>query len=194
MNLIFATANLHKVEEAQNILGDGIGLITPARLGYTKEIPETGNTLEENALQKARTIWDALHQNCFADDTGLEVFALNGAPGVRSARYAGDDAGMEANIDKLLEELSPHHDRRAQFRCVVALILEGTAFLFEGTIQGTIITKPDGNRGFGYDPLFLPHGYSQTFASMSAEEKNGISHRALALQKLQHFLTENPKA
>ena len=194
MNLIFATANLHKIEEAKNILGQGITLFTPADSGYTQEIPETGNTLEENALQKARTIWNVLHQNCFADDTGLEVFALNGAPGVRSARYAGDHACMGANIKKLLKELAPYGDRRAQFRCVVALILDGAEFIFEGTIQGTILAEPDGNRGFGYDPLFLPHGYRETFASMSPEEKNAISHRALALQKLQHFLTDSSHA
>ena len=188
MNLIFATANLHKVEEAQNILGNEVTLFTPAMFGYTQEVPETGNTLEENAMQKARTIWDALHQNCFADDTGLEVFSLNGAPGVWSARYAGPDADMNANMEKLLFELAPFPNRSAQFRCVIALILEGKAFLFEGSIKGDILLERQGTKGFGYDPLFLPFGYSQTFASMLPVEKNAISHRALALQKLKHFL------
>ena len=188
MNLIFATANLHKVREAQDILGNEVTLTTPARFGYSKEIPETANTLEKNAMQKARTIWKALHQNCFADDTGLEVFALNGAPGVRSARYAGLHVDMNANMEKLLKELAPHDNRNAQFRCVIALIINGNEFLFEGCIQGSILLKCDGTQGFGYDPLFLPHGYSQTFASMSPQQKNAISHRAIALEKLKYFL------
>ncbi|MDR2586556.1 MAG: RdgB/HAM1 family non-canonical purine NTP pyrophosphatase [Prevotellaceae bacterium] len=188
MNLIFATANPHKIEEVQNILGQCISLFSPADFGYTQEVPETGNSLEENALQKARTIWNALHQNCFADDTGLEVFALGGAPGVLSARYAGPHANMNANIEKLLRELAPHANRTAQFRCVMALIIDGDEFLFEGSIAGIILPEPQGVRGFGYDPLFLPHGYTHTFASMLPEEKNAISHRALALQKMQQFL------
>ena len=191
MNLIFATANLHKFEEAQHILSNEVTLITPAQLGYTEEIPEMGNTLEENAMQKARTIWNALHQNCFADDTGLEVFALNRAPGVWSARYAGLHADMKTNMEKLLKELAPHTNRSAQFRCVIALIFNGEEYLFEGTVQGTILCAHQGTHGFGYDPLFLPHGYTQTFASMSPHQKNAISHRALALQKLQRFLTQN---
>ena len=189
MNLIFATANLHKLEEAQNILNNDVTLVTPAHFGYTKEIPETGNTLEENAMIKARTIWNALHQNCFADDTGLEVSALNGAPGVFSARYAGLHADMKANMEKLLKELSPQTDRSARFRCVIALIFNGKEFLFEGTVSGTILFEPQGTFGFGYDPLFLPDGYSQPFASMLPHEKNAISHRALALHKLKHFLS-----
>ena len=188
MKLIFATANLHKVEEAQNILGQKVTLLTPAALGYIKEIPETGNTLEENALQKARTVWNALHQNCFSDDTGLEVYALNGAPGVYSARFAGPKADMTANISKLLAELAPHHDRRARFRCVIALILEGETFMFEGCVEGEMMREPQGMHGFGYDPIFLPKGYTQVFAAMPSAEKNAISHRAMALQKLQHFL------
>ena len=215
MNLIFATANLHKVEEAQNILGKEVTLQTPADFGYLNEIPETGETLEENALQKARTIWHALGQNCFADDTGLEVFALNGAPGVYSARYASLPSlpplppeienlkpetenlkpetenlkpDMNANIERLLKELAPHPNRNAQFRCVIALILNGNEYLFEGAVQGSILPERQGSRGFGYDPLFLPHGYAQTFATISSQEKNAISHRALALSKLKKYL------
>ncbi|MCL2727329.1 MAG: RdgB/HAM1 family non-canonical purine NTP pyrophosphatase [Bacteroidales bacterium] len=188
MNIIFATANLHKVEEAQNIIGGGITLHTPADFGYTKEIPETGETLEENAMLKARIIWDALHQNCFADDTGLEVFALNGSPGVYSARYAGPQADSEANMKRLLTELSSHENRSAQFRCVMALIWEGKEFLFEGVIKGNILPERQGTHGFGYDPLFLPQGYTQSFACMSAHQKNAISHRALALHQLKQFL------
>jgi len=188
MNLIFATANLHKVEEVQNILGKEITLLTPADFGYTKEIPETGNTLEANAMQKARTIWDALHHDCFADDTGLEVFALDGAPGVYSARYAGPQADAKANMEKLLTELAPFENRSARFRCVMALILDGKEYLFEGSIDGVILCEQEGAFGFGYDPLFLPHGYTQSFACMSPWEKNAISHRARALQLLQQFL------
>ena len=188
MNLIFATANLHKVHEAQNILGKEFTLKTPADFGYVKEIPETGETLTENALQKARVIWSALHHPCFADDTGLEVSALNGAPGVYSARYAGPDANMENNIEKLLQELAPHAHRHAQFRCVIALIINGEEFTFEGSIPGTILMEPCGTGGFGYDPLFLPHGYTLTFACMTPQQKNAISHRALALKKLHNFL------
>ena len=188
MNLIFATANLHKVEEAQNILGEKITLFTPADFGYTKEIPETGETLEENALQKARTVWNTLHQPCFADDTGLEVLSLQGAPGVYSARYAGPQANPQANMEKLLRELSPFENRSARFRCVVALILDGKELLFQGAIQGQILLEGQGTHGFGYDPLFLPLGYAHSFACMSSEQKNTISHRARALQQMQQFL------
>lgn len=200
MNLLFATANSHKVCEAQNILGKEITLCTPADFGYDKDIPEIGETLEENALLKAQTIWHALGHDCFADDTGLEVFALNGAPGVYSARYANrptsnqaqpqaqPQSNMEDNMVKLLEDLAPFANRNAQFRCVIALILNGKNYLFEGVIQGLILTEKEGTHGFGYDPLFLPHGYTQTFATMPSQEKNAISHRALALQKLKAFL------
>jgi len=188
MNIIFATANLHKVEEAQNIIGEEFALLTPADLGYTKEIPETGETLEQNAMQKARTIWNALHQNCFADDTGLEVLALNGAPGVYSARYAGPKADPEANMKRLLTELALYENRSARFRCVMALVWEGKEFLFEGVVEGDILLERQGTHGFGYDPLFLPHGYTQSFACMSPHQKNAISHRARALHKLQQFL------
>lgn len=196
MNLLFATANLHKVEEAQHILGKEFTLLTPAHFGYIEDIPEKGKTLEDNALQKARTIWNVLGKDCFADDTGLEVFALNGAPGVYSARYANHRSGLQANhavdmyanIEKLLKELAPHPNRNAQFRCVIALILDGSEYLFEGTVQGCILAEKEGAHGFGYDPLFLPHGYTQTFATMPPHQKNTISHRALALQQLKNFL------
>ena len=188
MELVFATANLHKLEEAQFILSEHIKLITPFQLGYTQDIPETGNTLEKNALQKARTIWQALGRDCFADDTGLEIEALQGAPGVYSARYAGPQANMQNNIDKVLAELKDQSHRSARFRCVIALILQGKEYLFEGQILGEMLHSREGGSGFGYDPIFKPQGYALSFAAMSAQEKNAISHRALALHKLREFL------
>jgi non-canonical purine NTP pyrophosphatase, rdgB/HAM1 family len=188
MELVFATANLHKLEEAQHILAESVQLISPARLGYTQDIPETGNTLEDNALQKARTIWQALGRDCFADDTGLEIDALQGAPGVYSARYAGPRANMQDNIDKVLAELQGQTCRKARFRCVIALILQGKEYLFEGQVLGEMLESREGGSGFGYDPIFRPLGYSTSFATMSAREKNAISHRALALDKLRKFL------
>ena len=188
MILVFATANQHKVQEAQAILGPNIRLVLPADLGFVQEIPETGYTLEENAMQKARTIWNAFGQDCFADDTGLEVFALDGAPGVYSARYAGNQANAQDNIAKLLAQLKEKEDRRAQFRCVIALILKGKEYLFEGSVSGTIIETPQGAKGFGYDPVFVPLGYDQSFALMEGEVKNAISHRKRALEQLATFL------
>ena len=188
MELVFATANLHKLDEAQNILSQDIKLIIPAHLGYTQDIPETGNTLEENALQKARTIWQALGRDCFADDTGLEIDALQGAPGVYSARYAGPQANMQDNINKVLEGLQNQSSRKARFRCVMALILQGKEYLFEGQILGEMLHSREGSAGFGYDPIFKPTGYTLSFAQMPAKEKNAISHRAIALNKLREFL------
>jgi len=188
MKLMFATANLHKAKEAQAILPSGVQLLVPADLGYTQEIPETGNTLESNAMQKAHTVWDIFGMDCFADDTGLEVQALDGAPGVYSARYAGPHANAGENMAKLLAQLAGQRDRRAQFRCVIALILNGKEYYFEGCVSGHILETPQGDKGFGYDPIFVPQGYDRSFALMDSRVKNAISHRGLALSKLSIFL------
>lgn len=185
---VFATNNAHKLEEVSNILGNKIELLSLKDIGCHDEIPETADTLEGNALQKARYIFERYHTDCFADDTGLEVEALNGAPGVYSARYAGDAHDSEKNMRKLLEELKGIENRKAQFRTVFALIIDGKEHLFEGIIKGQIISVRKGNSGFGYDPVFIPDGYTQTFAEMGNAEKNKISHRAIATQKLCNFL------
>lgn len=189
MNLIFATNNRHKLEEVQQILGCGFELLTPAECGILEEIPEEQPTLEGNALQKARYIYERTGAPCFADDTGLEVVALNGEPGVYSARYAGAEKDMNANMELLLHKLKGHDERRAQFRTVIALILGGEEHLFEGIVTGTIRRSRSGSQGFGYDPLFQPDGYEMTFAEMDMAEKNTISHRGRAIQKLAAFLT-----
>lgn len=185
---VFATNNAHKLEEVSNILGNKIELLSLKDIGCHDEIPETADTLEGNALQKARYIFERYHTDCFADDTGLEVEALNGAPGVYSARYASDAHDSEKNMRKLLEELKGIENRKAQFRTVFALIIDGKEHLFEGIIKGQIISVRKGNSGFGYDPVFIPDGYTQTFAEMGNAEKNKISHRAIATQKLCNFL------
>ena len=185
---VFATNNAHKLEEVSNILGNKIELLSLKDIGCHDEIPETADTLEGNALQKARYIFERYHTDWFADDTGLEVEALNGAPGVYSARYAGDAHDSEKNMRKLLEELKGIENRKAQFRTVFALIIDGKEHVFEGIIKGQIISVRKGNSGFGYDPVFIPDGYTQTFAEMGNAEKNKISHRAIATQKLCNFL------
>lgn len=190
MRLVFATNNLHKLEEVSDILGDKIKLVTPAQLGLSEEIPEEQDTLEGNAIQKARYIYDRLGVNCFADDTGLEVDTLNGRPGVHSARYAGEDKDMLANKQKLLAELQGESNRNAQFRTVIALILDGREYLFEGAVKGLILQEEVGDLGFGYDGLFQPNGYEISFAQMPSEEKNRISHRAIAIAKLSNFLNK----
>lgn len=186
--LVFATNNLHKLEEVRDILGGSFRIASLKEIGCTDDIPETADTLEGNALQKARYVKDKFGYDCFADDTGLEVEALGGAPGVFSARYAGPGHGSEANMQKLLKELEGKANRQAQFRTVVALILEGREYTFEGIVRGTILTERRGTAGFGYDPVFVPEGYAETFAEMGSEEKNRISHRARAVQKLADFL------
>jgi XTP/dITP diphosphohydrolase len=186
--LIFATNNVHKLQEAAAILGNNVSLTTPLQYGICEEIPETQATIKDNALQKARYIYECLHRNCFADDTGLEVDALDGAPGVHSARYAGEQKDMTANKQKLLCKLQDITMRTARFRTVIALILDGKEYLFEGVIEGAIAESATGGSGFGYDGLFVPHGYTQTFAQMSAIQKNTISHRARALQAMKMFL------
>lgn len=186
--LVFATNNLHKLEEVRDILGGSFRIASLKEIGCTDDIPETADTLEGNALQKARYVKDKFGYDCFADDTGLEVEALGGAPGVFSARYAGPGHDSEANMRKLLKELEGKTNRQAQFRTVVALLLEGREYTFEGIVRGTILTERRGTAGFGYDPVFVPEGYAETFAEMGSEEKNRISHRARAVQKLADFL------
>lgn len=186
--LIFATNNLHKLEEIQSIIGDNFVLKSLQQIGFNEDIPETAPTLEGNALLKAQHIFNIYVKNCFADDTGLEVEALDGRPGVFSARYATDGHDFEANIDKVLYELTGNENRRARFRTVIALILDGSMYTFEGIVSGEIITERRGSAGFGYDPVFLPDGYTFTFAEMPLAEKNKISHRALAVNKLVGFL------
>lgn len=182
--LCFATNNAHKVAEVQAKIGSEFSIKTLNELGCTADIPETADTLEGNALQKARYIWSHYHCNCFADDTGLEVEALNGAPGVHTARYAGDSKDNNANMAKLLSALDGKENRRACFRTVIALIEDGKETLFEGKVEGIITTKKSGSEGFGYDPVFQPTGYDKTFAELPLAVKNSISHRGRAVEKL----------
>ena len=186
--IIFATNNAHKLSEAQALLGDKFHLVTLRDCGITEDIPETADTLDGNASQKSHYLHDCVGKNCFADDTGLEVEALGGAPGVRSARYATDGHDFEANNRLLLKNLEGVTNRKARFRTVISLILDGEEHLFEGIVEGRIAESEAGCGGFGYDPLFIPDGYDCTFAEMSADEKNAISHRGRAVQKLVAFL------
>lgn len=188
MKILFATNNAHKLAEVEAVLGESYRLLTPRDCGITEEIPETQPTLEGNALQKARYLYQRTGLDCFADDTGLEVEALDGAPGVRSARYATDGHDFAANNRLLLRNLEGRENRRARFRTVIALILRGEEHLFEGIVQGRIIDRETGSEGFGYDPLFIPDGCEQTFAQMSADEKNALSHRGRAVRRLAEFL------
>lgn len=189
MNIIFATGNKHKLQEAQQILGPEFTLRTSAESGITEDIPETSDTLKGNAIQKAMYIWDRLHTNCFADDTGLEIDALNGAPGVYSARYAGEKCSFQDNIVKVLKELERvPAPRTARFRCVVALVVDGQITTFDGIVEGEITLEPRGNGGFGYDPIFKPQGYDRCFSELSADEKNSISHRGMAMKLLSEHL------
>ncbi len=186
--IVFATANKHKLEEVQVMMPAEVTIRSLADIGYTGDIPETGTTLEDNALQKARFVHQRYAIPCFADDTGLEVEALGGDPGVYSARYAGVEGSQEtrakANMNKLLRELAGKNNRNACFRTVIAYIdANGKEYLYEGMIKGSIISEPTGEEGFGYDPIFLPDGYDITFAQMPLCEKNLISHRAKAFQK-----------
>ena len=186
--LVVATNNAHKLEEIAAILGDEMELFSLKDINCHADIPETADTLEGNALQKAMYIYENYGKDCFADDTGLEVDALNGAPGVFSARYAGDGHDSEANMQKLLKELEGKENRKAQFRTAICLIMEGKEYLFEGIVKGTIIEEKRGGAGFGYDPIFVPEGYDQTFAELGNDIKNTISHRARAVEKLCKFL------
>lgn len=186
--LIFATNNEHKVQEIRKVIGDKFHIITLKEAGILIDIPEPHDTLEANAKEKAKTIHLLTGKNCFSEDTGLEVEALNGEPGVKSARYAGDGRNFQDNIDKLLLNLTDHNDRKARFRTVICLILDNKEHLFEGECQGQIITSQHGREGFGYDPVFVPDGSKKTFAEMNMEEKNMYSHRRKATDKLIDFL------
>jgi XTP/dITP diphosphohydrolase len=184
--LVFATANRNKLIEAAGVLGERFSIVLPADLGYTNDVPETHFTIRENAIEKAQFIWDMFGRSCFADDTGLEVDALDGAPGVFSARYAGEPKNPVMNVRKLLREMEgiPFAERTARFRCVIALIEEGELTVFEGICEGHIALQPQGELGFGYDPVFIPEGMEKTMAMLTLDEKNAISHRGKALDML----------
>lgn len=193
MKIVFATNNAHKLSEVRQILGESFEVVGLKDIGCTEDIPETAETLEGNALQKARYVKEHYGYDCFADDTGLEVVALGGAPGVHTARYAelfgkGDTHDSDANMNLLLKNLENITDRRARFRTVIAFIYKGQEHLFEGIVEGNILKERHGHEGFGYDPIFQPEGYDRCFALMSAEEKNAISHRGRATKKLVEFL------
>ena len=188
--LVFATNNAHKLRELGEILKGEFTLFSLNDISCTDDIPETGDTLEANASQKSRYIWDRYQLDCFSDDTGLEIAALNNEPGVHSARYAGEGKNSEDNIEKVLSKLSGENNRKACFRCVISLIIRGNEYLFEGQVDGEILPERKGVSGFGYDPIFLPDGYTQSFAEMNADLKNSISHRVRAVPKLVRFLLE----
>lgn len=191
MKLVFATNNRHKLDEVRAIVGDKVEVLSLNDIGCHDDIPETADTLQGNALIKARYIYEKFGVDCFADDTGLEVEALDGAPGVFSARYAGEECDSEANMQKLLQNLTGKSNRNAQFRTVIALIIKGEEKLFNGIVKGTITEEKRGDSGFGYDPVFVPEGFSESFAQMSGDMKNSISHRYRATQELSNYLKEN---
>lgn len=187
-DIVFATNNKHKLDEVRAIVGSQFNILSLSDIGCNEDIPETSQTFEGNALQKVNYVVEKYGYDCFADDSGLEVKALNNAPGVYSARYAGEPSNSQRNIEKLMQQMQGKEDREARFRTCIALSMGGEINIFEGCIEGYIIEKMRGSNGFGYDPLFIPKGYDITFAEMSAEEKNKISHRALATVKLVDFL------
>ena len=192
MKIVFATNNKHKLEEIKDILGKDFEIVSLAEMGCHEDIPETGLTLEENARQKSTYIVEHYNHDCFADDTGLEVDALNGEPGVHSARYAeGTDHDSEANMCKLLSKMSNVKDRTARFRTVISLIINGVEHQFEGRVEGRIATEKHGKEGFGYDPIFIPEGYNKSLAELGEEVKNQISHRARAVKKLAEYLSSS---
>ena len=188
MKLVFATNNKHKLQEVRDILSDRVEVLSLADINCHDDIPETADTLQGNAIMKAQYIYQKYGVDCFADDTGLEVEALNGAPGVYSARYAGDGHDSEANMNKLLQNLTGENNRRAQFRTVIALIIKGEENTFDGIVKGEITEEKRGDSGFGYDPIFVPEGFSKSFAQMTNDEKNSISHRFRATEKLNDYL------
>jgi XTP/dITP diphosphohydrolase len=190
MKLVFATNNTHKLHEVEKMLGKDVKLLSLNDIDCTEDIPETADTLEGNALQKARFVYEKYNVDCFADDTGLEVEALNNAPGVYSARYAGEQKNPQDNMNKLLAELQGKENRNARFRTVIALILNGKEYLFEGEVKGVIEKDKKGEEGFGYDPIFSPEGYDKTFAELDLSIKNKISHRGKAIAKLIEFLSK----
>lgn len=189
--LIFATNNKNKLREVSEMLHESYELSTPVDFGITEDIPETCNTIEGNASQKSHYIYERVNINCFADDTGLEVDALNGEPGVYSARYAGEEKSSDSNMDLLLKNLEGTANRKARFRTVISLILSDEEHLFEGVVEGRITKEKSGCKGFGYDPIFIPDGYDITFAKMDSVTKNKISHRGRAVQQLINFLNNN---
>ena len=191
MKLVFATNNRHKLDEVRDILGNRVEVLSLNDIGCHDDIPETADTLQGNALIKARYIYEKYGTDCFADDTGLEVDSLNGEPGVYSARYAGEECDSEANMQKLLQNLTGKSNRNAQFRTVIALIIKGEEKLFNGIVKGTITEEKRGDSGFGYDPVFVPEGFSESVAQMSGEMKNSISHRYRATLELSNYLKEN---
>jgi len=188
MKICFATNNVKKIEEVKAALGEDFTLVSLAEIGCHEELPETGDTLEHNAFQKARHVFENYGVSCFADDTGLEVEALDMAPGVYSGRFAGEPRSDERNVSLLLEKMEGVDNRKARFRTVIALILEGEEHRFDGMAEGEITKERSGSAGFGYDPVFRPNGREETFAEMSMDEKNRISHRGRAVQKLIDFL------
>jgi XTP/dITP diphosphohydrolase len=188
--IVFASNNAHKLKEVSHYLKDYSQVLSLKEIGFNEDIPEPYHTLEENALTKSQTIFQKFNMNCFADDTGLEVEALNGAPGVYSARYAGPNCSFDDNVNKLLEELKTVENRKARFRTVISLILDGEKYFFEGIVNGVITHKRSGTDGFGYDPIFKPDGQNITFAEMSLDDKNQISHRGRAVLKLVNFLKD----
>jgi len=191
--LVFATNNQNKVDEIKTVIGDIFNVVSLKDAGIDIDIPEPYNTLEENATQKSRTIFNLTKEDCFSEDTGLEIEALNGEPGVNSARYAGAHRDFEANIDKVLLLLKNKENRKARFRTVISLILNGHEYQFDGICEGSIIKEKKGEGGFGYDPIFVPGGEQRTFAEMTIEEKNNFSHRKKATDKLLGFLSLNGK-
>jgi len=190
MKIVFATNNAHKIEEVQQMIPDNIELVGLKDIGCTEDIPETQDTIEGNAIQKAEYVLTHYQMDCFSEDTGLEVMALGGAPGVHTARYAGDSRDAHANMDLLLKNLEDKSDRSAQFKTVIALHYKNKLYTFEGIAKGKIAFEKTGDKGFGYDPIFIPEGYDQSFAELSAAVKNKISHRAKAVQKLISFMQE----
>ena len=188
MILTFATSNKSKAKELNALLSSKFSIQTLVDIDFTGDIPETSNTLEGNAIQKAQFVVDNYGLDCFADDTGLEIEALNGEPGVYSARYAGEDRSSDDNMNKVLDKLKGETDRKAQFRTVIALMTEGETHLFEGVSKGSIALGKSGTDGFGYDPIFIPEGYDRTFSEMTLDQKNEISHRGIAVRKLVDFL------
>lgn len=191
MQLVFASNNKNKIQEIQQLLPSSIKLLSLEDIGCTEEIPETSNTIEGNAILKANYVTEKYGYNCFADDTGLEVEALNGAPGVYSARYAGEQKNAEDNMTKLLNELKDKPNRKAHFKTIIALNSNGNQILFEGIVNGEITTEKKGTKGFGYDPIFKANGYTSTFAELTMDEKASISHRGIATRKLIDFLNQN---
>jgi len=188
MKLVFATNNQHKLRELQQILGTSFELLSLADIGCTDEVPENHETLEGNASEKAFYIYNKFGYNCFADDTGLEIEALNGAPGVYSARYAGPEKSAVNNMEKVLHEMEKINSRKARFRTVISLVIDGQETQFEGIVDGEMLREPRGTAGFGYDPVFKPDGYNESFAEMAAGLKNKISHRGRAVEKLVNYL------